>query len=324
MLNPSDANSGVDFGFAEFTLDGAQLYANVSFVDFVPRVPISLTLQTSRAQQTVAGMPADGIDRLAAGLRAQAAADGRPWDKLVVHSSSNGGGVLRVLAPTHGDAVRASFAGYFEGYVAEVLRWYNGGRARLRIDTQAGPGVVQGWTDLGRGEFVIGGEVFGRPTTADILGCNSGPFTTGPSPLRNAVIPRLAAAFARSALLETGDHPSHPQTFYGGHGRGRACPVNHYVRLVHECLPDGKGYAFAYDDVQPSGGGDQSGKVNAGDPVLLTIGIGGARAHEGGWVPYGPGQVLQQHIPMGPNPGSAAPQGGLRDKVRELKGRILK
>ena len=269
-------------------------------------------------------MPADGVDRLAAGLRAQAAADGRPWDKLVVYSRGGGGGggdqqrVLRVLAPTHGDAVRASFAGYFEGYVEEVLRRYHG--ARLRIDTQAGPGVVEGWADAGRGEFVIAGEVFGRPSTADILGCNSGPFTTGPSPLRNAVIPRLAAAFARSALLESAEHPSHPRTFYGG-GTGRACPTNHYARLVHECLPDGKGYAFAYDDVQPSGGGDQSGKVNAGDPVLLTIGVGGAWANQGR-VPYGAGQA--RHVRMGPNPGSAVPQGGLRDKVRELKGRIWK
>ena len=164
---------------------------------------------------------------------------------------------------------------------------------------------------------MVGGETFRKPTTEDILGCNSGPFTTGPSPLRNAVIPRLAAAFARSALLEADAHPSHPRTFYGGNNNGKDCPpTNHYARLVHECLPDGKGYAFAYDDVQPSGGDDQSGKVNAGDPVLLTVGVGGARAA---------GQVAPAHHVMpGPPQGAAAPQGGLRDKVCDLKDKIFR
>ena len=44
---------------------------------------------------------------------------------------------------------------------------------------------------------------------------------------------------------------------------------------MHENNIDGKGYAFAYDDVQPDGGEDQSGKVNAGDPKAFTIIVGG-------------------------------------------------
>ncbi|KAK7756121.1 hypothetical protein SLS62_001713 [Diatrype stigma] len=289
VLNPSDPNRDVDFGFAEFTLDGAQIYANVSFVDFVPRVPIGLLLHCGPrggTVQRVAGTAPDGVERLAEKLREQAAADGWPWDKLIVHERGTQT-VLRVLSPTHGDAAGARFAGYFEAYVDAVLRHYapahqGGGGATLHIDTQAGPGVVSGTADLSSsGRFTIGGEPFGRPTTADILGCNSGPFTTGPSPLRNAVIPRLAAAFARSALLETARHPSGPETFYRfrgpgrGGGGGEVVVTNHYARLVHEvAVVDGRGYAFAYDDVQPGGGEDQSGKVNAGDPVLLTVSVG--------------------------------------------------
>lgn len=74
MLNPSDPNRDVDFGFAEFTLDGAQIYANVSFVDFVPRVPIGLLLHcgaNGRAVQRVAGTAPDGVQRLAEKLREQ-------------------------------------------------------------------------------------------------------------------------------------------------------------------------------------------------------------------------------------------------------------
>ncbi|KXJ94542.1 hypothetical protein Micbo1qcDRAFT_193687 [Microdochium bolleyi] len=275
VLNPSDPNADVDFGFAEFTLNDAQLYANISYVDFVPRLPIAITLkQASGEIQHVAGMAATGIDELASALKKQSAEDGRPWDKLVVERD---GQVLRVLNATHGDAVGASFAGYFEPHVDEV--WaaltpdpHGRSRCAMRINTQASPGILDGAVNASSGKLEIGGEVFDKPTTADILGCNSGPFTTGPSATRNAIIPRLAAAFVRTALLDADEHPSQPAGFY------KRDPTNHYARLVHECNIDAKGYAFAYDDVQPDEGDDQSGKVNAGDPILFAVTVGGLHA----------------------------------------------
>ncbi|KAI2636048.1 hypothetical protein GGS21DRAFT_514355 [Xylaria nigripes] len=264
VLNPSDPNIPVDFGFCEFTLNDEQLYANISYVDFVPRLPIAINLETaSGSVQDVAGMAADGLDQLANELQLQAEKDGWPWDKLIIMDN---GKPLRILNPTHGGAVGASFAGYFEPYVQEV--W-----ARLktdpplRFDTQSAAGYL--YASVEEDDLLVGDEAFDKPSTADIFGCNSGPFTTGPSPTRNAIIPRLAAAFVRSALLESDDHPSPPSTFY------RRDPTSHYARLVHKINLDGKGYAFAYDDVQPDGGSDQSGKVNAGDPVLLTVTVGG-------------------------------------------------
>ncbi|KAI0428555.1 hypothetical protein F5Y09DRAFT_312706 [Xylaria sp. FL1042] len=266
VLNPSDPNASVDFGFCEFTLNDAQLYANISYVDFVPRLPIALNLKTANGpEQSVAGTAADGLDRLAEALRKQAGKDSRPWDKLIVSKDDK---PLRVLNATHGNAAGASFDGYFEPYVEEVwerLTQHPG----LRVNTQAAPGILH--AKVIEDKLHVGDEVFDKPSTADILGCNSGPFTTGPSPTRNAIIPRLAAAFVRSALLESDDHPSHPRTFY------LRDPTNHYARLVHEHNIDGKGYAFAYDDVQPDDGEDQSGKVNAGDPVLFTVVVGGPR-----------------------------------------------
>ncbi|KAK6956578.1 hypothetical protein Daesc_001856 [Daldinia eschscholtzii] len=271
VLNPTDPNANVDFGFVEFTLNDAQLYANISYVDFVPRLPMGISLeQANGAVQQVAGMAPDGVDRIAEALREQAQKDGRPWDKLVVN---RGGRILRVLNATHGNAVGANFSGYYEPYVNEVWEHFlakqNEGHV-LKINTQAAPGVLSAqFTE--NGEVQVGGEKFGKPNTADILGCNSGPFTTGPSPTRNAIIPRLAAAFVRSALLEAHEHPSQPHTFY------QRDPTNHYARLVHEHTVDKKGYAFAYDDVQPDGGDDQSGKVNASDPVLFTVTVGGGQ-----------------------------------------------
>lgn len=275
VLNPSDPNANVNFGFAEFTLNNEQLYANISYVDHVPRIPISINLQTSSGDvQHVAGMAPDGLDRMAESLREQAQKDGRPWDKLVINKDGRN---LRILNATHGDAVQASFDGYFEPYVDEVWRKYKSD-CKCKINTQAGPGVLEGQVNH-HDRFQIGDEEFEKPSTADILGCNSGPFTTGSSAVRNAIIPRLAASFVRSSLADCADHPSHPETFY------LRDPTNHYARLVHEHNIDKKGYAFAYDDVQPDGGEDQSGKVNAGDPVLFTVSVGGKSAAVGNVAP---------------------------------------
>lgn len=324
VLNPTDLNTNVDFAFCEFTLNGEQLFANLSYVDFVPRLPIGLTLRTKGGEvQHVSGMGPDGLEKVCQGLREQAGRDGRPWDKLVVLEKGGSGRALRALSPTHGDAVRARFDGFFEPMVEKVWERYLEGGAwavvpdgghdegedkkhhglrgllsglkhskgqekheqappghcEMRIDTQCGFGVVSGHVEMGSGDLVIGGERFKRPTTADILGCNTGPFMTGPSPLRNAIIPRLAAAFQRSCVLDHQNHPSPPDTFY------RCEPTNHYCRIVHEANLDGKGYAFAYDDVQPNGGADQSGKVNAGDPDVWVVAVGGHGAYVGDRMP---------------------------------------
>lgn len=238
VLNPSDPNANVSFGFAEFTFNDAQLYANISYVDFVPRIPIAITLQQQSGEmQHVAGMAPDGLDRMAGSLSEQANKDGRPWDKLVVNKDGRN---LRILNATHGGAVGASFDGYYEPHVDEVWERYKSGQ-KMKINTQAGPGWLEGHVNH-KGKLKIGDEEFDKPNTADILGCNSGPFTTGSSPTRNAIIPRLAAAFVRSTLCQCEDHPSAPNTFYNQD------PTNHYARLVHEHNVDKKGYAFAYGE----------------------------------------------------------------------------
>ncbi|KAK8205670.1 hypothetical protein M8818_004847 [Zalaria obscura] len=273
VLNPSDPNAEVNFGFVEFTLNEAQLFANISYVDFAPAVPLALALTTtSGPTQTVTGIPTTGLQEVAQGLRQQAKVDGRPWDKLIVERN---GTPFRVLAPTHAGAVGASFEGYYEPYVERVWEHYSTASTSnsnttnvLSIDTQAAAGVVHGRVNPS-GQLELGAESFAKPTTADIFSCNSGPFTTGPSAVRNAIIPRLAAGFVRSSLLTESTQPGTPDAFY------KEAVTDHYARVVHEANTDGKGYAFAYDDVQVTGGGDLSGKVEAGDPQLLTVTVGG-------------------------------------------------
>jgi hypothetical protein len=338
VLNPSDPNADVDFAFAEFTLNDAQLYANISYVDMAPALPIAISLkEPNGTQQDVAGMAPDGIEKLAADLRKQEEQDGKPWSKLIVEKE---GKILRVLNATHGNAVGADFSGYFEPYVEEVWQKYSTGSC-CKIDTQAGPGVLEGKV-TSSGKLRIGDEEFDKPNTNDILGCNSGPFTTGENQTRNAIIPRLAAAFHRTALLHCEEHPSEPGTFFSQD------PTNHYARLVHVHNVDRKGYAFAYDDVQPEGGEDQSGKVNTGDPVLFTVSAGGESAGKSGG--GGGNEALKQEggdgdkgydRPAPPPPASEGGEGydrpppppppaegggghGLRDKVKGFAGRFMK
>ncbi|KAK4953794.1 hypothetical protein LTR10_008398 [Elasticomyces elasticus] len=320
VLNPSDPNAKINFGFCEYTLNADQLYANISYVDHVSRLPIAITLQQASGQiQHVAGMAPDGLDKLAEGLRQQTQKDGRPWDKLIV---SHDGQNLRILNATHGNAVGANFDGYYEPHIDEVWQKYQSGSC-MKINTQAGPGILEGKINS-NGELMVGEEAFNKPNSADVFGCNSGPFTTGSSATRNAIIPRLAAAFHRSTLMITEDHPSDPKTFYPQD------PTNHYARLVHEVNIDGKGYAFAYDDVQPDGGEDQSGKVNAGDPVLFTVTVGGKSAAEGGvqqqqqqqQQPIGQQEYTRGPPPPPPGQGEQEHEGGLRGKLKGLAGRF--
>jgi hypothetical protein len=271
VLNPNDPNAKVNFGFCEFTLNASQIYANISYVDFVSNVPIALTLKnTAGAIQHVSGMAANGLDLVCADLKTQAQKDAKPWDKLIVQANGKN---FRVLNPSHGDAVGANFAGYYEPYVNQVWQHYSSPSQTFSLDTQAAPGVLQ--AKVQNNQLVIGSEAFQKPSTADVFGCNNGPFTTGSDATRNAIIPRLAAAFVRTTLLTQTKQPSAPSTYY------LTNPTNHYSRIVHKHNLDGKGYGFAYDDVQPDGGADQSGKVNDGAPALFTIAVGGNKAYVG-------------------------------------------
>jgi hypothetical protein len=250
-------------------------------------------------------MAPNGIDRMADDLVEQAKKDNKPWDKLVVRHDDR---VVRILNATHGGAVGANFSGYYEPYVNEVWKKYSKG-SNFKLDTQAGEGVLDAHVNS-KGDLVIGKEAFQKPSTADIFGCNSGPFTTGSSPVRNAIIPRLASGFVRSTYLVTDEQPSTPDTFY------TQDPTNHYARLVHQHNIDKKGYAYAYDDCV-KGPEDQSGKVNAGDPTMFTVTVGGKSAAANGGAPA----TAKPEDASSVTTTSAAPERG--DKRESLKGKLL-
>jgi hypothetical protein len=142
----------------------------------------------------------------------------------------------------------------------------------LIINTQAQWGNITGRVADGKLNFDGVGS-FAQPSTADIFSCSTGPFRDyqGNAAEMSAIGARLAAAFNRSTMLINSQQPGAEQvsTYYGN------AITNHYSRICHQTSSDHRGYAFPYDDVGPSEGGDQSGSVFDSDPSLLTVTLGG-------------------------------------------------
>ncbi len=250
--NPNDPNSGLAWGFCEFTYDASQIFANTSFVDFAA-LPIALDLDDG---QHVGGLPGGGLAALCNGLRSQAAADGAPWDQLIV--TDGGGNPLRVLSPNLSGADK--FGGYFDDYVDRV--WAKYANEDLVVDTQYTWGPVSG--RVAGDQLVFDGVgSFTKPSTAAIFSCSTAPFTTANDEMGN-LSARLAAGFNRSTLLDSANQPS-TTPYYG------EAHTNHYARILHDVEIGGLGYAFPYDDVHTSGGVDVEGKVQSGNPNRLTI-----------------------------------------------------
>jgi hypothetical protein len=264
VTNPSDPNIHTEWAFCEFTFANSQLYANISYVDFVS-LPVSLTMTPENGEaQKVLGLRPDGLASICAGLEKQSLSDSHDWEKLIFES---GGKKIRVLSPNNGIVMNGGnlFQGYYDSYVNEVWEKYSG--CNLTVDTQAQWGKLSAKVCNGSLEFSGIGS-FGKPSTADVFGCSSGPFASNEGAL-GPLTARICAGLNRSTLLSNDFHPNNEKVSeYYKHKI-----TNHYARLVHEANIDGRGYAFPYDDVPAPGGVDQSGFVN-GSPKSFAVTIG--------------------------------------------------
>ncbi|KAK6069578.1 glucanase B [Seiridium cupressi] len=272
VTNPSDPNYNLSWGFCEFTFNDYQLFVNISYVDFVS-LPIALDLTNeSGGVQSVTGLISGGLDTVCSKLVAQDNSDNAGWSKLVVKAQN--GSNLRALSPNSGIVMNNSlFKGYYQSYVDSVWQKYSSDT--LTINTQAEWGNVSGKVVNGNLTFDSVGS-FAQPSAADIFSCSTGPFGNYQSnvPEMGAIGARIAAAFNRSTLLVNSQQPEGEQVanYY------KNAVTNHYSRICHETNADLRGYAFPYDDVGPSSGGDQSGSVFDGAPALLTVTLGGVSA----------------------------------------------
>ncbi|KEY74504.1 hypothetical protein S7711_10120 [Stachybotrys chartarum IBT 7711] len=271
--NLHDPSSGSNWGFIELTYtNDLVLYANLSFVDFVGMVlGMQLTVTDGGPTQTAYGLPASAVADICKDLITQSYLDGYPWSRLCITNEL--GEFLRVLSPNEYTVIRpADFKDYWHQYVDQVWQHYSATFLTIDTQTEAGHVDCQVSGDL---LYCNGGDNRGyaKPSARDIWGCDSGPFDTTDDDnfIHLAVIPRLCSAFVRSTLLlEGGDiQPSLDSLHYYG-----ANPTHHYSRVVHKYEVDGKGYAYAYDDVNPHGEEDASGVVSSGAADTLTIFVG--------------------------------------------------
>ncbi|MDO0929371.1 beta-1,3-glucanase family protein [Streptomyces sp. TG1A-8] len=273
----SDPNWNTSWTFCEFTYNSANLYANISYVDMVA-LPVSMATTGAAGNQSVPALPSGALASIAAGLQAQHAADGAPWDRLVATDSS--GTVLRVLAPSHAPT---DFGSYWQPYLDRVWDYYR--THTLTVDGQGSIGAYSGTVSgdvLTFAGLNTNGVPFTKPSAADIFGCASGPLYNSGADARSAVAARLAAALNRSSLLVPGgaSQPNGvtPAQYY------TESVTNHYARLVHRYATIG--YAFPYDDVGPTGAAPVDGHLQDAAPtswsIILGPGSGGTNPPGGG------------------------------------------
>ncbi|RYP01679.1 hypothetical protein DL764_006142 [Monosporascus ibericus] len=307
FVNPSSDAYKHRCGFIEFDYSSSSLWANLSFVDFVGLV-LSMTVTTKSDKEISSpGLEGDALQGICDDMEAQSEKDGQDWGAMCLRDDSDE--ILRVIAPNMfiqtphlflPPGQNTTMSEYYKEYVDKVWEKYR--TELLTIDTQAkgvpvpnkgGPADPNegGKADPNNGSNRVKCGVegdslicdpqgekhsFARPTTGDILGCNSGPFANNVSTMpvsRLRIVPLLCAAFTRSTLLlENGNVQPAPgmDQFY------KEDPTNHYARIVHGHLKGSlkAGYTFAYDDAN-SAGEDVSGLLNVADPESLTIMIGG-------------------------------------------------
>jgi hypothetical protein len=186
------------------------------------------------------------------------------WANLIQTRSD--GTVLRALSPGHGLETGALSASVMDDYVNRV--WQTYATTALTVTPFADQpnrkyygrvsGNVMNFTNAA-GAVVTS---FQKPDADSIFGCHK--LLDAPNDLVRGPISRtLCAGFNRSTLLV---NPNQPDTSTASFYQD---PVtNHYARKIHAQMADGKGYAFAFDDV-----GNQESLVHDGDPqqAYLTL-----------------------------------------------------
>lgn len=273
-VNPSDASAAVNWGFLELTYTASGLFVNLSYVDFVGlALGMKLADQAGGSAVSIDGLPSNALTSICNALAAQTKVDGFEWGSLCLEDDN--GKVLRVLSPSqYISSHDSAFTSLWSGYIDKVWQQYQ--NQALTIDTQAGAGKVACQVSASDGLLHCAGSssTYAKPSAQDIFGCNSGPFSIGGSAndVHLAVVPRLCAAFHRSTFLLSGGNvqPSLPPSSYYGDAE-----TNWYSKIVHSFESDGKGYAFAYDDVRPTGGMDVSGTAASSKPGVLSVFVGG-------------------------------------------------
>jgi hypothetical protein len=210
----------------EFTFATSGMYCNTTEVDMFS-VPFSVHL-TGASDQTTGTLVSGGRDAIFNSIAALP-----DFAPLI---SANG---LRVLAPGHGIEAGLFSSTYFDPYISQVWSTYAGRDLDVQINSTTYTGRVSG------SQLVFNGGVapFNKPTTLDVFYCN-GALSAPNDGLTGPVAAQLGAAYNRSTLRDYPNQPvTDPSLYY------QQTISNHYSRVIHQNMVDGKAYGFPFDDV---------------------------------------------------------------------------
>ncbi|WP_433720741.1 beta-1,3-glucanase family protein [Actinoplanes sp. CA-051413] len=256
----ADPNKDILFDWSEFTLNDSGLWLNSSQVDMFA-VPHIVSVQGGNGVTSKTGeLKAGGRQRVIDRIKAQ------PGFEKTVYTRADGT-VLRVLAPGKAADGGQFSATYLDPYITSAWNAYAGRTLTVvpfgdRPDTKflgRTSGNVMNFTDT-TGRTVAS---FTKPSTANVWGCD-GALGAPNDQVVGPIARTLCAALHRSTLGTLDTQPGGTAAdFYKG------TLTNHYSRIIHEQMVDGKAYGFAFDDVQ-----NQESLVHAGDPrqagIVLT------------------------------------------------------
>jgi hypothetical protein len=257
VQNPSDPNANILFSWTEYTLNDAGIWINSTQVDFFS-APYSVGVRRAdNVTLTTGRLRPGGYNAVFNGLRSQPG-----WSNLIRTRSD--GTVLRALAPSHGIGVGVLSASIMNDYINRVWSRYTSSTLTVTpFSNQPNvryfgrvSGNVMNFTNTS-GQVVTS---FQKPDSDSIFGCYR--MLDAPNDLVRGPISRtLCAGFNRSTLLTNPNQPDpNNANFY------RDGVTNHYSRLIHAQMLDGKAYGFAFDDV-----GAHESLVHDGNPQQAFI-----------------------------------------------------
>ncbi|MBI0293776.1 sugar hydrolase [Streptomyces sp. PRKS01-29] len=258
VQNPSDPNRNILFNWSEFTLDDSGLYINSTQVDMFS-APYAVGVQgADGSAKTTGHLKPGGYNGVLNALRAQPGG----WGNLI--QTRPDGTVLRALSPGHGIEAGALPANAMDDYINRVWQKYTSTTLTVTpfADRPATKyfgrvsGDVMNFTNSA-GAVVTS---FQKPDSDSVFGCYKR-LDAPNDQVRGPISRTLCAGYNRTTLLT---NPNQPDT--GDTGFYTDAVTNHYARIIHGQMADGKAYAFAFDDV-----GQHESLVHDGNPQQASI-----------------------------------------------------